>query len=749
MKLTPSHIITSFLRKWRLHLWTEVTAYSLGVGVLLFLLTGSVVITIIGVVICFAAAVALRKPYQTNVEATTRFLDVKLDSLEYSSSLLLQSPTELSALAQLQQQKVAQKLQQSIRGLQPPTQLRQALITGGLLVGLGIVMYQMGWQLGFNTTPSPTPTQEAIVFKTADSISTETIPPRIQKQEVSFTFPGYTGLPSRSSTDMNIKVVAGTRATWNLEFTAAVDSVLQKSVDQQYPMSTSDSGFKRSQILSRSGFYSFEFLDLEQNRFSSELYSIEVVLDATPDIRISGLDEFVSFDFDQPKIINFSAAISDDFGVAQAQIIATVSKGSGESVKFREERIPFDAALRPGAKSQVLSKKLDLDQLGMEPGDELYFYVEAIDYKPPQPNKARSETFFAVVKDTVSYDFAVEGTLGVDRMPDYFRSQRQLIIDTEKLISKRKSLSEYDFKFTSNELGFDQKSLRLKYGAFMGIETEIALAPADVEEAAPTNGLNSDDPLAEYTHDHDGDNEHNLVDDHDHDHEHDHDEEDEASKDSKNPIAEFMHDHGDPEMATLFEESLKVKLNKALAEMWDAELYLRLYTPEESLPYQYKALKLIQEIKNTARIYVHRIGFDPPPIKEDKRLSGDLDEINSYRKTEQFDANDSGAQLRSAIDRLGELLQYPESWDNSELGLFEQCGEQLAQLAIAAPGKHLQTLQQLNWFITGVQRDTEAIDRLRKGLIKALPEADPIPSARPSAVHELNQLMLNELQGDD
>ncbi len=32
----------------------------------------------------------------------------------------------------------------------------------------------------------------------------------------------------------------------------------------------------------------------------------------------------------------------------------------------------------------------------------------------------------------------------------------------------------------------------------------------------------------------------------------------------------------------------------------------------------------IQEIKNSARIYVHRIGFDPPPIKEDRRLTGKL-----------------------------------------------------------------------------------------------------------------------------
>ena len=51
---------------------------------------------------------------------------------------------------------------------------------------------------------------------------------------------------------------------------------------------------------------------------------------------------------------------------------------------------------------------------------------------------------------------------------------------------------------------------------------------------------------------------------------------------------------------------------------------------EKSLPHQYKALKIIQDIKNSARIYVHRIGFDPPPIKEESRLSGDIDEIKNF-----------------------------------------------------------------------------------------------------------------------
>ena len=109
----------------------------------------------------------------------------------------------------------------------------------------------------------------------------------------------------------------------------------------------------------------------------------------------------------------------------------------------------------------------------MDVGDELYFYIEAYDEKEPKRSVARSETYFAVIKDTITDQFAVQGTLGVDQMPDYFRSQRQLIIDTEKLIKDKPTISTQEFKFRSNELGFDQKALRLKYGQFMGDESEI------------------------------------------------------------------------------------------------------------------------------------------------------------------------------------------------------------------------------------------------------------------------------------
>ena len=96
-----------------------------------------------------------------------------------------------------------------------------------------------------------------------------------------------------------------------------------------------------------------------------------------------------------------------------------------------------------------------------------------------------------------------------------------------------------------------------------------------------------------------------------------------------NVLEEFVHAHDSDEEATFFVQSIKAKLKAAVTIMWDAELYLRLFQPEKSLPYQYKALKLLKEISQDSRIYVHRTGFDPPPLKEDRRLTGDLTEVSN------------------------------------------------------------------------------------------------------------------------
>lgn len=739
-----TNILVRFQNKWRSFLWLQTFFVAIGPAVLVYFLSHNLLYAFATLVTVGFFTALWIKPWYPDKIQVSRYIDSKIDHAEYSTGLFLIPTTELSGLAQLQREKIAERLRPTLDGLKPPNRLGMSAVLAGALIVLALVGQQSNWMGVLNSTKQSIPLENAVVFMGQDTITSKFTIPKLVEQQLTINFPGYTRLGSRSTTAMDVKAVKGSRLYWKLKFDREVQNVRMQSMGNEYDMTEANGYYVRNNLIESSGFYNFKFEDLDGNSYSSDLYGIEAVSDTPPEIEIKNLDQFTSFDYSEEKIIVFNTHITDDFGIADSYIIATVSKGSGESVKFREEKMTFERGLAKGAKRLKLPKSINLDRLKLEPGDELYFYVEALDQKSPNPNYSRSETFFAAVKDTVSEAFGVEGTLGVDRMPDYFRSQRQLIIDTEKLIKEKPQLSEHDFKFKSNELGFDQKALRLKYGAFMGEESEVALEVSediedlDVGEDHGDDHSDEEDPLAEYTHDHDGDNEHNLV----------VDSEKEKDK-SKNPLQEFMHDHGDPEMATLFEESLKVKLLKALAEMWDAELYLRLYKPAESLPYQYKALKLIQEIKNDARIYVHRIGFDPPPIKEDKRLTGELKDVNSFSKTADIEYEDAYVNMRNAAATLEDLIDSEQKPLEKDLIVFELAGDELAGLAIKSPGKYLNTLQALSRLINGADTSLEAMIQLRKGLLIAMPKSAVQPHSETRFLNEIDRILLNELELND
>lgn len=738
MNVVGKEILVKFLKRWQYLLVLEIILYGIGASILAYSIDQNWSITLLTFIVIAVIGSIFIKPWKPNLRSVGSYLDSKIESAEYSSTLLLSSSETLSDIAKLQKIKISEQLARSIKGVRPPNNLNRSAGAATLLIFLGFLFYQLNLGSYFQTPEGPANPANTIIFRTKDSAKVLIQPPKIMEQAVTIRYPKYTNMKSISSSKMDIRVLEGSSVFWNLKFDSEVTNVHMESMENDHPMTPNEENFTKSKIIRSSGFYNFKFEDTEGSVYSSDLYAIDVFKDKSPKVEIKGLKQFSSFNHDDEKTFQFNSIISDDFGIADAYIIATVSKGSGESVKFREEKLFFNTPVSKGSKALNLSKSINLEDMKMEPGDELYFYVETSDLKEPTRNTSRSETYFAAIKDTTSYEFGVEGTLGVDRMPDYFRSQRQLIIDTEKLISQKKELSSQEFKFKSNELGFDQKALRLKYGEFMGVETESGLdIQEESPEVEPTN--DGEDPLADYTHDHDSDNEHNLV------------EEQSQEKDqtSKNPLQEFMHDHGDAEMATLFEESLKTKMHKAMAEMWDAELYLRLYEPHKSLPYQYRALKLIQEIKNHARIYVHRIGFDPPPIKEDKRLTGKLDDISSYRKKDDLQEKDEFPKIRESIARLGELLDKDLALTEKDQELLDQAATELSALAIEFPSKYLRTLQQLKQLIEGLDNSADTYLKVQQGLLKALPKRDANPIKSDRYLNEIDQLLLKELNVND
>ncbi|WP_421811586.1 tryptophan-rich sensory protein [Flagellimonas sp.] len=737
--------IQQFRKRWQHSKYLEGLLYAIGVGAFVYLLTHTILFGVLGLIVTCAIAFWILKPWKISSENAVGYIDAHIPQAGFSSGLLLSPANELSDLSKLQQYRVALQLEPVLSKLRPPHNLLKAALVmfGLMLMGFAarFVLTKFGNQSGGESSNT-----EQITFAPKDSLTNTTEVPQLIETNITIQYPGYTGKATLNIVDPNVKAVEGSRVTWNLEFDGNVREVEMDLMGEHIDFTKNQESYQLTKKLEASGFYSFTFKDLDGNDYVSDLYSMEMVTDEPPMVKIEGLDNYTYFEFDDDKRLMLSTNISDDFGIDDAYIVATVSKGSGESVKFREEAVRFDRVIPKGNKRIQLQQALDLDALKMDPGDELYFYVEALDQKTPRKNIGRSETYFAVIRDTVTDGFAVEGNLGVDLMPDYFRSQRQLIIDTEKLIADRPNISEKDFKFRSNELGFDQKQLRLKYGQFMGDETEMQAAAGQVSnvegevdhEEDHGHEDNEDDLLDEYSHKHDSENEHNLVAEGDN---HEHGNEDDVD----DPLHDYVHNHSDPEASTLFEKSLKAKLRDALDIMWDAELHLRLYEPEKSLPYQYDALKIIQDIKNSARIYVHRIGFDPPPIKEENRLSGDIGDITNFDKKEVFEYQMPFTSTRETVARLEHLILGEKQFNDQDSALFIEAGNELAPKAISEPMKYLKVLQGLRDLEKIANRTKENYKEVQKNLLQVLPDVEYNPKKKAEYRDEINLLYLKEL----
>ena len=459
---------------------------------------------------------------------------------------------------------------------------------------------------------------------------------------------------------------------------------------------------------------------------------------------IGNLNQFIVLNEKDNLKINLRARLTDDYGLGRAQIVATVSKGSGEAIKFREERLSFDSPPKISGKNVQVVKELDLLRLGLQPGDELYLYVEAEDNKTPTPNYTRTETYFIELQDTSSTVTSVEAGLGVDLMPEYFRSQRQIIIDSEKLL-KEQRITKENFNVKSNNLAHDQKVLRLRYGEFLGEEFQSSVGPQ-----SPITDADAEDVKKTFGHAHDREYEHNDVVEKNADKNLSHQHKGSASDKEPSPLDDFVHAHDGDEEATFFIQSIKSKLKAAVTIMWDAELYLRLYQPEKSLPYQYKALKLLKEISQDSRIYVHRTGFDPPPLKEEKRLTGDLKEIKNSTAEETNDYADLYPNIRAALTAIEKLLQKDSLMlSQNQKDVLTKAAQELGEIELKKPGAYLKTLSLISSVIHDEGRSIEkknSLLKIRESFWKVLPQETMTPQSRSAATNNLDLQFLKNLE---
>lgn len=481
--------------------------------------------------------------------------------------------------------------------------------------------------------------------------STATFP--IYKQSsVHISPPNYTGLPRTESGDLNISAYVGSHATWTVKFenTENLTVKFANQKNQQLNFKNKRNGtYALSETIISSGFYSIKAYYLDSLIYQSDFYRIEAKVDESPKIEPTSKELYKMHFLKDPKTFQISAKISDDFKVKQAYLVATVARGSGENVKFRELKIPIS---EQNFKSAQIKKTIDLKALKFSPGDELYYYWAAFDNKSPEPNFSKSDTYFVVYKDTAANEDTEISTMAMNIIPEYFRSQRQIIIDTEKLIKKKAKIKKEAFNSESNEIGFDQKILRMRYGQYLGEEFETNIGHSD-----PGNDADEGNMLKGFMHAHDSED--HEDDQHSAEPEHHHAPDNPMSGD-KDPVAalleDYVHAHDDGELNTYYEQSTKSLLKMALEQMWQAELHLRLYEPEKAIPFENKALEYLKNAQQKSRVYVKKTGFDPPPIKEkEKRLTG---ELNKFNENQKFEKTLSENQVKTLAAEVLTFLDY-------------------------------------------------------------------------------------------
>ncbi|MFA6085363.1 hypothetical protein [Mucilaginibacter sp.] len=639
----------------------------------------TVPVVVMGVifVVVLALLISRSRPWRLTNEAIAGFLNKEYPELQESAGLVLQPAEQLNIL-QLLSLSNTETVLDSLKVSHKPFAKRLKYSLKGLLIAI-IFMWSfnnlmqnrhLGYLSGSNKK------------STAQSAPSEKVLPQIEGLELTISPPAYTGKAKRSQDKFNLTAEEDAVINWEIKTNVAIKSAYLIFNDKERIALKNTGEYTRwsaQRGVNKPGFYQVSI-----DGKLSDLYQIQVIKDGPPVLHVKTPKQYTYIDAGEAQKVNINASLNDDYGIANALIVATVAKGRGEGVKFKEYKLNFNATFGDHNPQYDVQKLIDLPALNMEPGDELYFYVQAQDTHKQQ---SRTDVFTVAIQDTAEL-LSMDGVLsGSSLKPEFFRSERQIIIDAEKLIKDKDTISIEKFNARSNDLGIDQKLLRLRYGKFLGEEDETVEGPKGSDELSnPADFSNGAKILKEYTDDHD-----------------------------KAEDAQFL------------EPAIKAQLKATLTEMWKAELQLRLYKPQAALPFAYKALRLLKDLQQKSRSFVAKTSYNPPPLKPEKRLSGELDKIIEPVTKQDIKAPaDNQAVLKNAVGVLENLKLKPvlTSADNRTLQLANQ---RLSEIASAQPGTYLPALSAMRRIISAQKINVSDINMVERAIQKTLVSIKNMP----------------------
>lgn len=665
--------INNIRQKWIAFQLLQIIAITAAISLIIgpslaYFFNFSIWITLAIFLILTLVYLLIKPVWKISDQDISRYVNSLFPELEESAELFLKSDEDLTLLQKLQ----ADKLNKLIPGLQSPKEPVKRFFKGlgflllALLLSILIVQFP-GIKGKLN--------QKNIAAIATHSIK-ENIPAEISNFNATIIPPAYTGNAERSQKQFSLRAEAGAKINWQIETNVQIKKLKiifnDKETGFLKALNKEKTKWSYSKILTQPGFY-----QLELDGKKSDLYQIEVIPDLPVVIKINQPKQRTTIDIGQPQRINLNLTLSDDYGINDAFISATMASGKGEGVSFTEKKLTFNTSFS-NKKNVNLDKLIDLKTLGMKPGDELYFFIKAMDN---HGQSSRSDVYFVSIVDTTELMSLAGMTSGVNLVPEYFRSQRQIIIDTEKLLKEQGTITADAFKIKSNELGVDQKLLRLRYGQFLGEENETEIGG---------------------------------------EHDEDHEPHEEKFGDVAAIMDKYSHKHDIAEDPTFFEPEIKKQLKAVLTEMWNSELRLRTYKPQEALPYEYKALRLLKDLQQKSRAYVAKTTVKTPNLKPEKRLSGELGQITQPVQKMNFEQKEQRtAHLKIGLSVL-ENRKAGKRLTEADKFLLGDIEKYMIGAAADNPSNYLKALTSLRKLSANNKLNVADIDLVQKAIQKMI-----------------------------
>ena len=605
-------------------------------------------------------------------------LNDRFSALEDSAQLLLRAEQQLSALEKLQHSKIKRRLdhilkqQAQVNYLElSPQFAKRKFVVANILLAVLLLMLALADSLQlFDKATSWF--QPAIKIKPVvernSQIKRNKPPVNILSQQVIIEPPSYSLLKNQAvmsvSALLDIDALVGSYASWVFYFSEqTMDYYIVFSNGERQQLTQQKNGsYSAKRKLIKSMVYHLAVENTAQpvsEKFAA-IKRIQLTADQAPKIRfINPKSTVTEYGKNSTPSLMAQVQISDDFAVTKVEILASIAKGSGEGVKFRDQSFSFE-------RSELLDNKVhyyknwSLTDLAMEPGDELYFSILATDNRQPEPQQTRSATKIIRWLEEDQTGINADGIM-IDFMPAYFKSQRQIIIETIVLIEDKTGLDPSTFTESSELLGVAQSALKQKYGQYLGDEFE---GPNNLGVTFDESHSTAEPHRPQIqVHDELSGSSNAVItaaDEQLHDNMTSHDHASDSLNNRNNTdvsgrialINRYGHNHEDSDVGVMTSQDPRALMKKSLSNMWQAELHLMLSEPSLALPFEQQALKLLNLAKTAERIYTKRLGFEPPPVTEQRRYQGEQTDILaktlqvSRFETEQLSNQDQLAFLK-------------------------------------------------------------------------------------------------------